>query len=378
LRDGAPTGVHFVVPECNSLGLAMLGGRSLADAFAAIDQSKADTVVVLENDLYRRAEKDRVDRFLAVAKQVVVIDHLLHEIAKKAQMVLPAATFAETEGTMVSSEGRAQRFFTVFPPAGDCQASWRWLADAGRKTWRTVDELTRDCAEALPVFKPIVQAAPGSEFRIAGQKIPRQPNRYSGRTAILSNLRIHEPKQPTDPDSALAFSMEGAQSAPPSLNPFVWAPGWNSNQAVSKFQDEIGGALRGGDPGVRLIEPKSGEALPWFAPPSVPTAGAGRLRLTPLHHVFGSEELSMFSAPLAERAPEPYLALNPEDATERGLSAGDHVPVALGGTEYVLQVLILPGLARGLAGIPFGFPELPWFDTATAFWEHKPDSAEKT
>ena len=375
-RKNAPADVHFVVPECNSLGLALLGGHSLADAFAAIDQGKADTVVVLENDLYRRAEQESVDRFLAGAKQVIVIDHILHETAKKAQMVLPAATFAETEGTLVSSEGRAQRFFTVFPPAGDCQDSWRWLGDAGRKTWRSVDEVIRDCAEALPVFKLIAQAAPDSGFRIVGQKIPRQPQRYSGRTAMLSNLRIHEPKQPVDPDSALAFSMEGTQCAPPSLNPFVWAAGWNSNQAVSKFQDEIGGPLRGGDPGVRLIEPKPSKAPPWFTPPSVP-ASTARLKLAPLHHIFGSEELSMLSAPLAERAPAPYLALHPEDAAQRGLAAGDRVPVALAGAEYVLQVLVLPGLARGVAGIPFGLPELPWFDAAAAFWDYQPGNSDE-
>ena len=29
----------------------------------------------------------------------------------------------------------------------------------------------------------------------------------------------------------------------------LWAPGWNSVQAITKFQEEIGGPLRGGDPG---------------------------------------------------------------------------------------------------------------------------------
>ena len=41
---------------------------------------------------------------------------------------------------------------------------------------------------------------------------------------------------------------------PSALNPGVWAPSWNSNQAVNKFQDEIGGDLHGGDPGVRLFD----------------------------------------------------------------------------------------------------------------------------
>ena len=50
--------------------------------------------------------------------------------------------------------------------------------------------------------------------------------------------------------------MEGTPGQPPgALQPFFWSPGWNSIQAVNKFQSEIGDAIRGGDPGVRLFEP---------------------------------------------------------------------------------------------------------------------------
>ena len=380
LRGGAPTDVHFVVPECNSLGLAMMGGRSLDDAFATIDRGEADTVVVLENDLYRRAARERVDRFLAGAKQVIVIDHILHETARKAELVLPAATFAETEGTFVSSEGRAQRFFAVFAPAGEIQDSWRWLSDAGRKSWRRVDELSAECARALPLFDAITQAAPDSLFRVVGQKIPRQPHRYSGRTAMFANLRIHERKQPTDPDSALSFSMEGAQSQrPPALNPFVWAPGWNSNQSVNQFQEEIGGHLLGGDPGLRLIEPKAGAEFRWFeATPGPQPRPPRRFRLIPLYHIFGSEQLSMLSAPLSERAPQPYLALHPDDASALRLSPGEMVQTYFSGAALRLPIALMPELARGLAGIPSGLPQLPWCDTTTGFWDYPSDETAAT
>lgn len=62
-----------------------------------------------------------------------------------------------------------------------------------------------------------------------------------------------------------AFSMEGNNqpSAPRSQIPFAWAPGWNSPQAWNKFQDEVGGKLRHGDPGVRLFE-ASASGLEYF------------------------------------------------------------------------------------------------------------------
>ncbi len=357
---GAAADVSFVAPECNSLGLGLIGGGDLEAAFQAVDEGAADTVVILENDLYRRAARDKVDRFLAGAKRVVVIDHIFHDTAKKAELVLPGSTFAETEGTLVSSEGRAQRFFSVFPPAGEVQDSWRWLLDAMQVRWRHLDYITEACASALPVLQPILRAAPSANFRIEGMKVPRQPHRYSGRTAIRANVRVSEPKQPVDEDSALSFSMEGVSSGcPPSLNPSVWAPGWNSNQSVFKLQDEPGGQLSGGDPGVRLIEPKVNAEFPWFT--RVPGAERKLRQVAPLYHVFGSEALSMLSPPVAERAPEPYLALNPADARELGVGAGDAVELELAGVTVRLVVLLKAELAEGLLGIPAGLPGVPWF-----------------
>ncbi|STT85647.1 NADH-ubiquinone oxidoreductase subunit G [Klebsiella pneumoniae] len=76
-----------------------------------------------------------------------------------------------------------------------------------------------------------------------------------------------------------AFSMEGNNqpSAPRSQIPFAWAPGWNSPQAWNKFQDEVGGKLRHGDPGVRLFE-ASASGLEYFTavPASLP-GGRGQM-----------------------------------------------------------------------------------------------------
>ncbi|MDF0752956.1 hypothetical protein NLU14_22275, partial [Marinobacter sp. 71-i] len=84
----------------------------------------------------------------------------------------------------------------------------------------------------------------------------REPLRYSGRTAMRANISVHEPRTPQDPDTAFAFSMEGYSGSvePRQQVPFAWSPGWNSPQAWNKFQDEVGGHIRAGDPGTRLIE----------------------------------------------------------------------------------------------------------------------------
>jgi NADH-quinone oxidoreductase subunit G len=371
-NTGRSAALCYAVPECNSLGMAMQGGGSLEGALELLESDAADTLVILENDLYRRSDKVLIDRMLNAARHVVVIDHTLHRTSEKAHVLLPAAVFAEADGTLINNEGRAQRYFQVFVPEGEIQESWRWIRDvmavAGRGSeanWRNLDDVTAACALAIPGWERIVHAAPPAGFRIDGQKIPRQPHRYSGRTAMRAGVSVHEPEQPGDPDTPLAFSMEGyGGDPPPSLIPRFWSPGWNSIQSLNKFQQEVGGALRGGNPGERLIEPAAQGEVDYFEDiPAKFRSMPDRLLVVPLHHIFGGEELSALSRGIAELSPQPYLALNPDSAAGLGLAPGDSASVQLidkPGKMLATQlpVKIKPELPEGTAGLPVGLPAL--------------------
>jgi len=342
-------GISLVVPECNSLGLALMGGGTLAAAFDAVAADEADTVIVLENDLYRRAGGAAVDRCLDRA-HVVVLDHLHHDTAAKAEIVLPAATVAESGGTLVSNEGRAQRFLQVYLPGGDVRESWRWLGGTG------LDDVIEACAQDLPRLAGMRRAAPSADFRIHGARIPRAPHRASGRAALDADVTLREPKPPDDPDSPLSFSMEGyyGPAVPPPLLPFAWTPGWNSVQAINKFQQEIGGPLRGGDPGVRLIEPRPDAQPRYFAEVPAPFAPRPDAWLVvPAHEVFGSEELSRLAPAVAERVPAPYLIVGATD-----LADGDFVTLSLTGATWRGLLRIVPAMPAGIAGL---------FDPSLAF-----------
>jgi NADH-quinone oxidoreductase subunit G len=357
----------LTVPEANSLGLALLGGNELDAAFRALHDGAADTVVILENDLYRRASVASVDGTLEAARHVIAIDHLVNATTSKAEALFPAGTFAEVDGTLVNNEGRAQRFYKVFVPQGEVKASWRWLRDmmaaAGRAEadlWQTLDDVTGALAQTVDVFSRLAEVAPAENFRVAGQKIPRQSPRYSGRTAILANVDVSEPKPPDDPDSPLSFSMEGYEGQPPAaLITRFWAPGWNSIQALNKFQSEITGPLRGGDPGLRLIEPVPPGKITYFE--KIPAAfepREGKWLAIPVHHIFGSEELSVLTPGIAEKAPEPYAALNPKDAAGLQVDDGQEVKVTVEGAVYQLPVKLMLTLPRGIVGLPVGLPGL--------------------
>jgi len=365
-RRGKAASLALALPECNSFGAALLGGRPLQAAFERAAHGDVRTAIVLENDLYRRAGAAEVAAFVDDVERLIVIDHVPHETARAADLVLPAATFAEGDGTLVSHEGRAQRFFQVFTPAGDVRESWRFIAALASARgedfgWRGLDDVTEECARTVPALARITDAAPNARFRIAGRRVSREPHRYSGRTAMRANVEIRERPPPTDPDAPLAFSMEGyfGRRVPPPLVPFFWAPKWNSIQSVNKFQDEIGGKLRGGDPGVRLVEPDGEHAAGYFEPRPAPSPADGELELVALWHVFGSEELSAHSPPLAERIPEPYAALHPDDAAARGLTGDVAAEILLDGVPVVLPVRIAPSLARGTIGLPAGLRGVP-------------------
>ncbi|HJU04633.1 MAG TPA: molybdopterin-dependent oxidoreductase, partial [Nitrospiraceae bacterium] len=333
---------------------------------------RTDTIIVLENDLYRHADRHAVDACLDAVPSVIALDHSMHTTAEKADVLLPAGTFAEADGSLVNNEGRAQRFYQVFAPRdGDIQESWRWLRDmaatASRESamarWKSIDDVTGALIEAHPAFRPLAECAPPAGFRIDGMKIPRQPKAYSGRTAMFANVTVHEPKPPADPDSPLAFSMEGYRGPKPiPVIPQFWAPGWNSNQALNKFQVEVGGPLRGETPGVRVIEQTAPPSQPRAVdiPPAFQPRPDGWL-LLPLHHIFGGDELSSRAPAIAERMPQPYLALNPADAARHGLGVERDASITVGSDVFHLPLRFDSSLPLGIAGLPL-LPSLSGID----------------
>jgi len=440
VHEGSPSGLALTVPECDTVGVALLGGKPLDTVFDAAAGGAVDTVIVLENDLTRRAAPGRVEAFFDALEgraELVVIDHLLHATAERADLLLPAATFAEGDGTYVSSEGRAQRAYQVYVPGPDTggpseasgdghdgngegprtpteiRESWRWLVAAGAieesdrrepgsgarplAPWRRLDDVVAALAGSDPVFAPLPGLAPEADALPSGLRVPREAARFSGRTAMNADRTVHEPAPPTDPDAPLSYSMEGTRRQPlPVLNPRYWAPGWNSVQSLNKFQQEVGGPLRGGDPGLRLLDPLDGEPDAASAPPpsvelslgeETPSGnGDGGLTVVPLPQVFGSEELSAKAEAVARRAPAPTLALHPDDARAidpsidpaswegstvtleietadvSGASGADGAP---SGPRSDTQGIVLPvtlrrDLARGVVGYPAGLPGVPY------------------
>ncbi|MDO6405118.1 NADH-quinone oxidoreductase subunit NuoG [Pantoea phytobeneficialis] len=370
---GADVGITLLASAANSIGLGLMGGASLDSALDQLSKGEADTLVVLENDLYRHAPKATVDAALAQAANVIVVDHQRTSTLEKANLVFSGASFAESDGTSINHEGRAQRFFQVFDPAYYDNSvvmleSWRWLhslhstVESRKIDWTLLDHVIDAAVAALPQLKGIKDAAPDASFRIRGQKLARSPHRYSGRTAARANISVHEPRQPQDKDTMFAFSMEGNNQpgAARSQIPFAWAPGWNSPQAWNKFQAEVGGKLRNGDPGVRLFEATEG-ALPWFSAIPDSFVSGSQWRVAPYYQLFGSEEMTQRSPVFQKRMAPATLVINPADAEKLGVNNGAAVELVCAGETLRLPVRFSSALQAGQVGLPLGMPGVPPF-----------------
>lgn len=256
---GKKPSLSVVFPECNSLGLGLLDGKSFQELIE--DKEDIDTLIILENDLYKLADKENIDNLFNKCDKIAVLESLKNETTERADILLPAGTYAESTGTIVNNEGRAQRYYRVLPENGRIKDSWKYLSEiiriAGKNKdlkWDHFDDVVKSLVESYPLFSGIAEIIPASDFRFFNEKIARQPLRFSGRTAMDAAVSVSEPRPPQDEDSPLAFSMEGFKGVTPSwLTPYYWSPGWNSAQAMNKYMDEPDGILKDGDPGVLLF-----------------------------------------------------------------------------------------------------------------------------
>ena len=98
-RDGAPS--------AREIGRSILGG-----AFKA---------------LYVCGHLPRTER--SPAEFMVVQDSYLGDAGEFADVILPATTFVESEGTFVNMEGRLQKFGPAIAPSGEARPGWRIICD---------------------------------------------------------------------------------------------------------------------------------------------------------------------------------------------------------------------------------------------------------
>ncbi|WP_323847060.1 NADH-quinone oxidoreductase subunit NuoG [Microbulbifer magnicolonia] len=379
-KSAMPCALYLACPEANSLGITQLCDPqqgALEQLALQLQATGGDdrpvSLLVLENDLYRRADRETLEAIFSRTGEVILLDSLLNDTARRADLIFPAAATAESQGTFVNSNALAQRYYAVYEGVGFIQESWRWLADAAgfcrQKSaavsmvagWRHSTDLTEAISREFPQLRDLAELGPDEDYRIDGLKVARQSHRYSGRTAVRAKAWVAESAPHQDPDAPMAFSMEGIQS--PGKTPLqanIWSPGWNSNQSIFKFQEGIGGARKGANGGVRLR--RHSQRMPDWAMPALAsaerTATQSQLQALPLYRLFGSDELSARAAAIASVIDKPFVTLNAHDATAFSIRAGDSVALEINADQFRMEARLSATQPAGTIGVPYGIPQL--------------------
>lgn len=329
------------------MGLALIGAEGVEGAVTALETGAATTAIIAEADLFERADARLVERLLAAAEQVIVLDSHTTRLTERATIALPVADWAEAAGTVVNHEGRAQRRFAAYPAAPP--AAWRVIAGLSDRMpdWQGLDDVLAALATVLPHLAPARDAAPDATFRTPLGAVARAGWRQAGRTAHDQAGGIVRSAPQPDADSALTFSMEGGQGAdaPPALRANYAVPGLHSASAAPYLTDADRGALQDGDPGVSVLDGVTG---PDTAPRTEIT-GEGLIPL-PLHDPFAGDEVGRRAEYLAQRIPAAMVVLHPEDA--RRLSLAEGAALSLDGTPIDARLTISDAMPEGHVGLP--------------------------
>jgi formate dehydrogenase major subunit len=276
------------------------GLTTLAMQRAAREGALRSLLVLGQDPVVTDPGEREVRRALEQLDGLVVVELFLTETAKLADVVLPAASFAEKDGTFTSTERRVQRVRRAVAPPGEARPDWEILE-----------------ALACRLGRPMgFTSAEGIFTEMAALTPP-----YRG----MSYARLDRPGglQWPCPDAA--------HPGTPVLH-------------RERFPRGMG----------RLVPVG-------HTPPAEQPDASYPLALTTfrLHHQYGSGSMTR-RAPLLEREnPRGLLWIHPLDAGARAIATGTPVRVRSRRGEVATRAIVSEQVAPGTVAMPYHFAEAP-------------------
>lgn len=118
-------------------------GLTHVEIFDAAHTGRIKAVYLVgENPALSEADAGHLVEALERLEFLVVQDIFLTETARFADVVLPAVTFAEKDGTITNTERRVQRLRRALPPVGEARADWQITCELARRMGASGFEFT--------------------------------------------------------------------------------------------------------------------------------------------------------------------------------------------------------------------------------------------
>ena len=127
--------------EAWGLSLPSAPGLTEPDMMAAIGSGEIAAMYIMgENPAVSDADANHVRKALRSLGFLVVQDIFLTETAQMADVVLPAASFAEKEGTFTNTERRVQRVRKAVPPPAEARPDWWIISEIAKRVQRRLGQ----------------------------------------------------------------------------------------------------------------------------------------------------------------------------------------------------------------------------------------------
>lgn len=138
--------------------LSEKAGLTATDMFQAAHEQKLKNLYVMgENPAMSEPDSDHARKALAKLDFLVVQDLFLTETAQLADVVLPAAGFAEKDGTFTNTERRVQLLRKAVDPPGKARPDWEIIMDISNRmgypmNYSSSAEIMSEIASLVPIY----------------------------------------------------------------------------------------------------------------------------------------------------------------------------------------------------------------------------------
>ncbi len=124
-----------------------------------------DFIIFGENPLMSEPDLNAARHHFSKLKNVIMIDIFFNESAEYADIIFPAASFAEKDGTFTNSDRRVQLIYPAFDPPGEAKVDWKIIQELAIRVESRLDrevssgfnfnspsDIWNEMAELVPPF----------------------------------------------------------------------------------------------------------------------------------------------------------------------------------------------------------------------------------
>lgn len=360
-------------------------GLDTTGILQAAADGKLDVLVLLGADpLTDFPDTDLATRALAGARTVIAVDILPTASVKQADIVLPAAGYAETDGTTTNLEGRISRLAPKVTPPGTARADWIIAAELA---FRLGDDLGLESTEAvfdeLTAVSAVHRGLTIEAVGVDGIVVPVELDRPAGEGATAEAdvdadaadaavaADAAESAEETEAAEAEATEAQASSDADAPDDTDASNTGGGNTDAGNTDGDRSGDE-NGDETGTDVAEtagaqtetgahgPAVGAGITFETPRvDVPQPDGYRLRLVTTRALYDLGAATQASPSLAKLPHGAALRLHPHDFDRLGVTAGSNVKVS--NTEGGRGAITVPveasaDVPRGAALIAYAQP----------------------